>query len=43
VEAKSNVQKRLDYINGEVERLDSQRKALEAKAREKQEAVSGAS
>ena len=36
VEAKSNVQKRLDYISGELSKLDAQLKALEARAEAKQ-------
>ncbi len=40
VEAKSNVQKRLDYIKGELDRLDAQIKSTENKVAEKQAEVS---
>jgi chaperonin cofactor prefoldin len=39
LEAKSNVQKRLDYIKGELTRVDGQITALEAKATDKQTEV----
>ena len=39
VEAKSNVQKRLDYINGELSRLEGQLKGLDEKNAKKQQEV----
>ena len=39
VEAKSNVQKRLDYIGGELGRLEGQLKGLEEKQVKKQQEV----
>ena len=39
VEAKSNVQKRLDYITGELTRLEGQLKGLEEKQLKKQQQV----
>ena len=39
LEAKANVQKRLDYIKAELDRLDTQLKTLETKANEKQAEV----
>ena len=41
VEAKSNVSKRMEYIKGEVERVDQQIKALESKQKERERDVSG--
>ena len=40
-EAKSNVQKRLDFITGEMTSLDSQLKNLEEKRQRKQQQVRG--
>ncbi|BDA41306.1 probable prefoldin subunit 6 [Coccomyxa sp. Obi] len=39
VEARSNVGKRLEFINGELDRLDSRLKALEKQAAERQQKV----
>ena len=39
VEARSNVGKRLEFINGELSRLDSRLKALEKQAVERQQKV----
>ena len=39
VEAKSNVQKRLDYINSELARLEGQLKGLDEKQYKKQQQV----
>lgn len=39
VEAKSNVQKRMDYIKGEMERIDNLLKNLESKANDKEAEV----
>mmetsp|Transcript_36147 Transcript_36147/g.80435 ORF Transcript_36147/g.80435 Transcript_36147/m.80435 type:complete len:125 (-) Transcript_36147:595-969(-) len=39
VEAKSNVSKRLEYIKGEMERVDNQIKSLDAKSRERENEV----
>eukprot|EP00798_Chlamydomonas_sp_ICE-L_P016001 gene16002-22138_t len=39
VEAKSNVSKRIEYIKGEVDRVESQIKSLEAKAKDKEQEV----
>ena len=39
VEAKSNVQKRLDFITSELDRLDSQLRTHESKAEKRQQQV----
>lgn len=39
VEAKSNVNKRIEYIKGEIERLDSQLKGMESKQKAKETEV----
>ena len=39
VEAKANVNKRIDYIKGEIGRTDSQIKSLESKCKEKENEV----
>jgi prefoldin beta subunit len=40
VEAKSNVNKRIEYIKGEIDRLDKQLKGLESKSKDKENEVS---
>lgn len=42
VEAKSNVNKRIEYIKGEIERLDSQLKGMESKQKAKETEVGAA-
>ncbi|GAX74040.1 hypothetical protein CEUSTIGMA_g1490.t1 [Chlamydomonas eustigma] len=39
VEAKSNVNKRIEYIKGEIDRLDKQLKGLESKSKDKENEV----
>ena len=41
VEAKSNVGKRIEYIKGEVSRVDGQIKSLETKSKDKENEVGG--
>ncbi len=40
VEAKSNVSKRVSYIKGEIDRIDSQHKGLESKQKDRENEVS---
>lgn len=42
IEAKSNVSKRIEYIKGEVDRVDGQIKSLEGKSKEKEAEVRSA-
>lgn len=39
LEAKANVNERIEFVSGELERLDNQLKSLETKSNEKQEEV----
>lgn len=39
VEAKSNVNKRIEYIKGEMDRIDAQYRSLESKTKDREEQV----
>ncbi|GMH33021.1 hypothetical protein BSKO_00855 [Bryopsis sp. KO-2023] len=39
IEAKANVSKRIEFISGELDRLDNQLKSLETKANQRQEEI----